>query len=156
MKINLDSVREMYSSNSAFLSDIWQAEKSLGDAESSMNSILLEKDEILKSIAEICGYDFDVSGDAALPENIICFFDTDPILDSLQTQLLVLDNQLLIDRQNSAAVISVSGQFKDTSRLKDSAGLDFGDDTNYLSWSATVSGKINNLYGGERKLLMKK
>lgn len=156
LNLNLDSVKKMYSSDSAFLSDVWKAEKSLGDAESSLNSYKLKENEILKSLYELCGYDLKISEDAILPEKQECLFNKDPFLSNLQAQLKILDSQLLIDMQNSAAVISFSGQFKNTSKLKDDIGLDFNDDTNYLYWSATVSGKINNLYGGEGKLYRKK
>lgn len=156
LDLNLDSVKEMYSSYSAFLTDVWKAEKSLGDAESSLNSYKLKEKEILKSLYELCGYDLEISEDALFPVNQKSLFNEDPFLRNLQSQLEILDSQLLIDMQNSAAVISFSGQFKNTSKLKDDIGLDFNDDTNYLYWSATISGKINNLYGGEGKLYRKK
>lgn len=156
LKINLDSVRKMYSSSSVFLTDVWQAEKSLGDAESSLNSYTLEKQGILESLYEMCGPDFDISCAAILPENHPRFFDTDPFLRNLEIQIKLLESQFLIDKQNSAPVISFSAQFKESSKLKDKAGLNFKDDTNYVHLSATVSGKINNLYGGEYKLYKKK
>lgn|GEM_PF-6616997 len=156
LKINLESLQKMYSSNSALLTDLWKAEKSLDDAESSLNSYNLKKIEILKSLAELCGDDFEISEEAPFPEEQEPLFATDPFLSNLQTQLQILKSQFLLDKQNSAAVISLSAQFKDTSKLKDDIGLDFKDDTNYLHWSATLSGKINNLYGGEGKLYRKK
>lgn len=156
LKINLDSVREMSVSNTAFLSDVWQAEKLLGEAESSLNSYLLEKEEVIKSLSELCGHGFEISEEADLSDEPKRAFDTDPFLNNLQIQLKILDSQLLLDNQNSAALISFSGRFKETSKLKDEIGLDFKDETNYFSWSTSVSCRINNLYGGEGKLHRKK
>lgn len=156
LKINLDSIKEMYSLNSAFLSDIWQAERALGDAESSLNSYNLEKEEILKSLLELCGSDFEISEKARLPQKPAKLFLTDPFLNNLEAELQILENQFLLDRQNSAPVFSLSGQVREKSKLKDDIGLNFKDDTNYLHWSATISGRINNLYGGENKLYRKK
>ncbi len=156
LKINLDSLKEMHSSNSAFLSDIWQAERTLGEAESSLNSYNLEKEEIIKALSELCGSDFEISEDAILPDNQVQLFSNDPFLNNLQVQLQSLESQFLLDKQNSAPVISISGQVRDKSKLKNDIGLNFNDDTNYLHWSATISGRINNLYGGDAKLYRKK
>ena len=156
LKSNLDSVRQMRILNSASLSDEWQAEKSLSDAESSLNSYKLEYKEILNSLHELCGYDIEVSENADFPIPPMKLFDTDPFLNNLQVQLQLLDSHFLIDLQNSAAVISFTGRFKDSSKMKDDIGLDFYDDSNHLYWGATISGKINNLYGGEGKLYRKK
>lgn len=162
LKLNLDSIRSMHSSNSAFKSDVWQAEKSFGEAESALNSAVLEKEEILESLRELCGDDFeiypalDVDAGSCLPESPERLFETDPFLNTLQIQLQILKGQFLLDMQNCAAVVSFSGNFKDSTKIKDNMGLSFKDDKNYLHWSATFSGKINNLYGGESKLYRKK
>lgn len=156
LKTNLDALKSMNVSKTAFLTDVWQAEKSFGDAQNTLSSALLEKEEILNSLAELCGRDIDVSESAKLPEKTYPLFAIDPFLSNMEAQSKISESQFLIDMQNSSAVVSISGQFKDSSRLKDSKGLNFRDDTNYLQWGFTISGKINNLYGGERKLYKKK
>lgn len=156
LKINLDALKAMSVSKSAFLTDVWQAEKSFREAQNALNSALLEKQEILNSLTELCGKDICLSETAKLPEKTYPLFSIDPFLSNMEALSKISESQFFIDMQNSSAVVSISGQFKDSSKLKDSKGLNFRDDTNYLQWSFTISGKINNLYGGERKLYKKK
>ncbi len=156
LHLNLESLKKMHVSNAAFLSDVWQAEKSLGEAKSSLNSYVLEKEEIIRSLSLLCGADLSLFDEESLPENQTQLFDTDPFLSNMEIQMQVLKGQFLIDRQDSAPVLSFSASFKETSRLKEEISSRFHDGENYLHWSAGVSAKINNLYGGEDKLYKKK
>lgn len=149
---------EMLKKGQATLAEIWELENSKVNYFTDCISYENSRDELISSIKALAGWDTVLLADETIPlpecesVNLYENYEAFPEIQKIRVQQKMLELQNVLNRQNYAPAIMVSGSFSESLELKDSLLVNYAEDKSAFSWSFSVALSFDEFFSPARKL----
>ena len=156
---------EMQRQGQISMAEIWELENSKSSYFTKYLGYENSRNEIEASLKSLVGWDVELLSDEdqKLPGNFLSeetnqvwnridSFENNPEIQKIHSQQKILELQNVLNRQNYAPSLLLSGTFSESLEIKDSLLVNYKDDKSAFSWSFSLALSFDDFLSSSRKL----
>ena len=149
----INAAKQMFNNSLASPIEIFDYENKKWDYYEDYIDALNSKENFELNLKNLCGDSMEVfSPDSNLPDKNKKMFDHNPSLEKIVMEMEILGLQNMLDKQNFAPSVTMSGSISETTDVSKSITIDFIEDKNFLTWNFSLGVDFSDLFSSKNKL----
>lgn len=149
----IDAAKQMFNNSQTSHIEIFDYENKKWDYYEDYIDALNNKENLELNLKNLCGDSLAVfSLNSKLPDKNQKIFTHDPSIEKILMEMEILKLQNVLDKQDFAPSVTMSGSISETTDVSKSITIDFVGDKNFLTWNFSLGVDFSDLFSSKNKL----